>query len=54
MDEQLDQIIPFLHNEKLEVQCQAIDIITGLSADPANLEILEKKNVVKELAKLLH
>jgi hypothetical protein len=54
MEGQLDIIIGFLKDAKLEVQCQAIDIISGLSADPANLALLEKKNVVKELAKLLH
>ena len=54
MEEQLDIIIGFLKDPKLEVQCQAIEIISGLSADPANLPLLEQKNVVKELAKLLH
>jgi len=54
MEDQIKQIIPFLSNPKLEVQSQAVEILQGLSADPAHHQALLNCNVIKELAKMLH
>ena len=54
MEDQIKQIMGFLTDGKLEVKCQAVEILQGLVADEAAQEILYKFNVVKELGKLLH